>query len=43
MYKKMLLDKIEGIISNPADDLKVGQSVRLKYHPKYKMNARLIT
>ena len=35
-------EEIEGIISNPTDDLIVGQSVRLKYHPKYKMNARLI-
>ena len=36
-------EKTEGILTNPAGDLKVGQQVRLKYHPKYKMNARLIT
>jgi hypothetical protein len=35
-------EEIEGIISNPAGDLIVGQQVRLKYHPKYRMNARLI-
>ena len=35
-------EEIEGVISNPTSDLEVGQQVRLKYHPKYKMNARLI-
>ncbi len=35
-------DEVEGILSNPTDDLAVGQEVRLKYHPVYKMNARLI-
>ena len=33
---------IEGIISNPTTELEVGQHVRLKYHPKHRMNARLI-
>ncbi len=32
----------EGILSNPRTDLKVGQPVRIKYHPKLKANARLI-
>ena len=34
--------EIEGVLSNPRDDLKVGQEVRLKYHPKFKTNARLV-
>ena len=36
------LEEIEGVISNPSSDLVVGQQVRLKYHPKHKMNARII-
>lgn len=35
-------EEIEGLLSNPGADLSVGDSVRLKYHPKHKMNARLI-
>ena len=35
-------DEVEGIISNPRSDLTVGQKVRIKYHPKYTMNARVI-
>ena len=35
-------DEIEGLLSNPASDLVVGQAVRVKYHPKYKANARLV-
>ena len=35
-------EEIEGVLSNPTSDLEVGQQVRLKYHPKYKTNARLI-
>lgn len=35
-------EEIEGIISNPTTGLKEGQHVRLKYHPKHRMNARLI-
>ena len=34
--------EIEGTIMNPSEDLEVGQQVRLKYHPKHNMNARLI-
>ena len=34
--------EVEGLLSNPAPDLEEGQQVRLKYHPKYKTNARLI-
>ena len=44
-YAKYLTEdgeEVEGIISNPVSDLAEGQQVRLKYHPKHKMNARLI-
>ena len=34
--------EIEGLISNPSPSLAVGQRVRLKYHPKLKVNARII-
>lgn len=35
-------EEVEGIISNPRADLEEGQRVRIKYHPKYKNNARLV-
>ena len=35
-------EEVEGILSNPRSDLAEGQQVRLKYHPKYRANARLI-
>ena len=35
-------EEVEGLLSNPRSDLEVGQQVRVKYHPKYKTNARLI-
>ena len=35
-------EEVEGILSNPSPDLEEGQQVRLKYHPKYRTNARLI-
>lgn len=34
-------EEVEGLLSNPRSDLRVGQRVRLKYHPKMKTNARL--
>ena len=34
-------EEVEGLLSNPGPDLEEGQQVRLKYHPKYKTNARL--
>ena len=34
--------EVEGVISNPNSGLTEGQRVRLKYHPKYTRNARLI-
>ncbi len=34
--------EIEAILSNPRRDLKEGQQVRIKYHPKYRNNARLV-
>ncbi|MBE6910652.1 MAG: hypothetical protein E7474_13940 [Ruminococcaceae bacterium] len=35
-------EEVEGILSNSGSDLEEGQQVRLKYHPKYKTNARLV-
>ena len=35
-------EEVEGLISNPSSDLAEGQQVRLKYHPKHKMNARIV-
>ena len=35
-------EMVEAILSNPRTDLKEGQQVRIKYHPKYKNNARLV-
>jgi hypothetical protein len=35
-------EEIEGILSNPRAGLEEGQPVRIKYHPKYKNNARLV-
>lgn len=34
--------EVEGILTNPTSDLMEGMQVRIKYHPKYKQNARLI-
>ncbi|MDO5139066.1 MAG: hypothetical protein Q4D71_11510 [Oscillospiraceae bacterium] len=34
--------EVEGVLSNPRTDLREGQQVRIKYHPKYKNNARLV-
>ena len=41
-YRTAEGEEIEGLLSNPSRDLEEGQPVRLKYHPKYKANARLI-
>jgi hypothetical protein len=35
-------EEIEGLLSNPRAGLAEGQPVRIKYHPKYKTNARLV-
>ena len=35
-------EEVEGILSNPRTDLQEGQGVRIKYHPKFKTNARLV-
>ena len=35
-------EEVEGLLSDPRSDLKVGQQVRLKYHPKHKTNARRV-
>ena len=34
--------EVEGILSNPTSGLQEGQQVRIKYHPKYTANARLV-
>ena len=34
-------EEVEGVLSNPRPDLIEGQHVRIRYHPKYKTNARL--
>ena len=34
--------EIEGILQNPSKDLQEGQEVRLKYHPRFKNNARIV-
>ena len=41
-YRTQDGEEIEGLLSNPGSDLEVGQQVLLKYHPKYKNNARLV-
>ena len=35
-------EEVEGLLSNPGSDLEAGQQVRIKYHPKYQTNARLL-
>ena len=35
-------EEIEGVLSNPRANMEEGQPVRIKYHPKFKDNARLI-
>ena len=35
-------EEVEGVLSNPSSDLIEGQQVRIKYHPKYKANVRLV-
>ena len=35
-------EEVEALLSNPTSDLTEGQQVRIKYHPKFKTNARLI-
>ena len=35
-------EEIEGVLSNPRANMEEGQPVRIKYHPKFKNNARLI-
>ncbi len=34
--------EVEGILSNAPDGLTEGQHVRIKYHPKYINNARMV-
>ena len=41
-YRTQDGEETEGILSNPRSDLEEGQRVRIKYHPKYTSNARLV-
>lgn len=41
-YRAQDGEEIEGILTNPDSGLEEGQQVRLRYHPKYRANARLI-
>ena len=41
-YRTETDEEIEGVLSNPRTDLQIGQRVRIKYHPKYTGNARLV-
>ena len=41
-YRTLEGEEVEGLLSNPTSDLQEGQEVRIKYHPVYKANARLI-
>ena len=41
-YRTQGGEEVEGILSNPRTNLEEGQRVRIKYHPKYKENLRLI-
>ena len=41
-YRTQDGEEVEGVLSNPRADLVVGQQVRIKYHPRFKANARLI-
>lgn len=41
-YRTESGEEIEGVLSNPRDGLSEGQPVRIKYHPRYKNNARLV-
>ena len=41
-YRTQNGEEIEGVLSNPRTDLEEGQQVRIKYHPRYKSNARLV-
>ena len=41
-YRTQDGEEVEGLLSNPNTGLEVGQQVRIKYHPKHKLNARLV-
>lgn len=36
-------EEVEAVLSNPGSGLEEGQRVNIKYHPKYKENARLVS
>ena len=41
-YRTESGEEIEGVLSNPRANMKEGQAVRIKYHPEFKSNARLV-
>jgi len=44
-YVRFLMEdgkEMEALLSNPRPGLREGQQVNIKYHPKYKNNARLV-
>lgn len=41
-YRTQDGEEVEGLLLNPRSDLEEGQRVRIKYHPRFKTNARLI-
>ena len=41
-FKTQEGEEVEATISNPRSGLKEGDQVRIKYHPKFKNNARLV-
>ena len=42
LYRTEDGEEVEGLLLNPSSDLAEGQQIRVKYHPKYKTNARVI-
>ena len=36
-------EEIEALLSNPRADLEEGEQLRIKVHPKYKTNARIVS
>lgn len=42
-YRTQDGEEIEALLSNPRADLEEGEQVRIKVHPKYKSNARLVS
>ena len=41
IYHTLEGEEVEGLLLNPTPYLEEGQQVRIKYHPKHKLNATL--